>query len=255
MPRFRKDGKRDRRTGSWLARQAKDADERMVAARQARRLRKTIYIAGLGTVNRGLGNIQKMLGFDLVKFLKKKKPGRRKLYFLDSGAGFLGISAGVKAAMGNDVHVTAINPFPFREGTTSRGLIKKMRKNRIPLPHEFEIGSKTAAFAEAGSRRAEIDEYHVTMAENFSTKKRYDVVLDSMGPALYSLHRGKILERYFTLLRPRGVMIITSNTAKAEIREKFGRDSEFAKKKGYYLGELEDLKHNGLAATKIPLNK
>jgi hypothetical protein len=75
-----------------------------------------------------LNDLKTAENFDLEKIVRERLPKRGKLNVLDSGAGFLGISAGLKAIFGNRVFVTAVNlmmpKLPYKSSSKTRALIR-----------------------------------------------------------------------------------------------------------------------------------
>ncbi|MBI5553953.1 MAG: hypothetical protein HY917_04405, partial [Candidatus Diapherotrites archaeon] len=82
--------------------------------------------------NRTLEGIRAIHAVDLKEIVGQMIPGKGTLRILDSGAGMVGVSAGLKSHFGNRVWIMALTPFslsvPRKEGTPDRDFIRK----RIP---------------------------------------------------------------------------------------------------------------------------
>jgi hypothetical protein len=86
-----------------------------------------------------------------------------------------------------------------------------------------------------------VDEVRVSPIENFSTRKRYGMIIDVYGPLNKVdslLRRQRIFNRYFYLLKPGGSLFVSCSYPPEilffDIEKHFGKNSEFARKRGFY---------------------
>ena len=108
MPVKKPSKKTATKSRSWFQ-QTQKGQWRNVAANEIKHHR-AIHNSAYGYAReRNYANLKKQYKFDLENNIRKRLPKEGKLYLLDSGAGFLGVSADTKMIFGNKVFVTAVN--------------------------------------------------------------------------------------------------------------------------------------------------
>ena len=171
-----------------------------------------------------------------------------KLFVLDSGAGFLGVSADIKRIFQDKVFVTALNmAYPLAKREQLIRAIEKHNKNANPAQKKAFFGPVLKNLEEMAERAKTIDEIRVGTTESFKPKIKYNIILDSFGPAYYSPHKTRLLEKYLTILEPGGSLIVVATLNRKiqglkadeglnadKLSAIAGKKSELAKKTGYY---------------------
>ncbi|HIH21539.1 MAG TPA: hypothetical protein HA222_02665 [Candidatus Diapherotrites archaeon] len=153
--------------------------------------------------------------FDLSRIINLEVQEGRRPFVLDSGAGFFKVTADLKRTFGRNIFVTALNMVsPKIPKSVLADLDRNIRNlsrqplsfNRDAALSELEKHLADLKEAQANSRLA--DELKICRLEKFRTKMQYDVILDFCGPLHHSASTGKVLERYFRLLRSGGKVFL-----------------------------------------------
>ena len=210
-----------------------------------RDLRRKLLIPDDYTPPRNLKSLRTELFFDAAVVIRKRigllRPGQ-KINVLDSGAGFLGVSADLKLQdFGKRISLTALNPMGIKISSEMEGRIRRALARMRSKPERGNaLKQHLTNLLEANRRLKLIDEYKTSHLEDFSTRKRYDLILDVFGPINFSPHTPKLVGKYFELLKPNGSLFMIANTVKTYnvrsiIEKNFGPESQAAKKAGYYL--------------------
>lgn len=102
-----------------------------------------------------------------------------------------------------------------------------------------------------------LDDYRVSMVENYSTDEKHDVIVDLFGPLLYSRFPERVLDVYFNETSDDGRVVLglfskSQAGYKDLINERFGPDSQKAKETGYYF-KSRKLAENIIELKKVPV--
>ncbi|MCX6803502.1 MAG: hypothetical protein NTY48_02940 [Candidatus Diapherotrites archaeon] len=85
------------------------------------------------SIFRDLKDVDKLLGLNLENLIQKRflsNPRQRVIRFLDSGAGTLRVSAGLKQLFGKKLEITAVSLIhPNTSLKTKRRVLKEIRQN------------------------------------------------------------------------------------------------------------------------------
>jgi hypothetical protein len=258
--------KRGRRHGSWLQRTFRSAESRKNIAQAIRFQRRDHWSPRGHHVSRNLAFLRERNNFDLEEIVRERLPKRGKLNLLDSGAGFLGISADLKRLFGDRVFVTAVNLMMPKLPFSNAGKVKQMLMHSDPLsPYygpapEPDIIKRYDELAAAHKNTFLVDKVRVKPIENFSTRRRYDIIIDiyaSLTKAEPMERQAKILEKYFYLLRPYGSVFCSPAGYGEHAEIYFGKGTEFAKKNGYYFSVSVASEHgydSVIEIKKLPLH-
>jgi len=245
------------RRKNWLR-----SDQRAEFAASIRLHRKLHFKLTEYNRARNASSIKSQFSFDLLAHVRKLLSRKKKLNILDSGAGFLGVSADLKTVFGNSVFVTALNVvylgYPKQvQRRISRQITREKNKGGEFSDLVIEGLQDHRKNLKASAKRAlQIDENRVSPIETFSTKRRYDVIMDWIGPLTYSVTPGttsRVMERYFTLLKPNGILL-QAHDYKLDplIVREFGPKSTIAKRTGYYFVKRK-LSERVWGIKKVPL--
>jgi SAM-dependent methyltransferase len=216
--------------------------KRQTIAELYRDLRTKLFIPDDYTPSRNLRSLRTKLYFDpavvIRRRLGKLKSGQ-KLNVLDSGAGFLGVSADLKTQdFGQRIFLTALNPMEIKISQEMQSKIRRaLVRMRTKPGKENVLKQNLIDLLEANKRLKLMDEYKTSILENFLTRKRYDIILDIFGPINFSPHSQKVVGKYFELLKPDGSLFMIANTLKIYdikriVENNFGPESQAAKQTG-----------------------
>ncbi|MEW6294715.1 MAG: hypothetical protein AB1467_00265 [Candidatus Diapherotrites archaeon] len=233
-------GRIDRRYGSWLKRTLLE-EQRKLTANKIRGHRKKFLAFSTYPKNRDFQSIINEESFDIKKAVGSMLKRKGRLFVLDSGAGYLGVSSDLKKYFGSKVFVTALNPIsPVLLQPKKRAMNLIKNSGEIPFRRKKElIEAQYNELKEVERRSKEINEYKVGVIENFSSKKYYDIIVDFMGPLRYSDFTKRVLYKYFTLLKPEGAVftkVFAEDVLKIKkiISDYYGRGGNIPKKARCY---------------------
>jgi len=102
-----------------------------------------------------------------------------------------------------------------------------------------------------------LDDYHVSMVENFSGDGKQDVIVDLFGPLMYSRFPQRIVEVYFNETCDDGRVVLGLYSKMHPdyqnlITEGFGPTSQRAKETGFYF-KSRTLAENIMELEKVPV--
>ncbi|MFH1835643.1 MAG: hypothetical protein ABH851_05600 [Methanobacteriota archaeon] len=230
---------------------------RVVVADQIRTHRKDFFRVGAYERSRNFDSLRREEDWDAREYFQGLMVEKPHLKVLDSGAGWFEFSRDLKDAFGDSVFATALNPVfpipPKNEPLRSqfqekiRGELGEQEK----IPDVFLLKGFRARSIQRKVddhlRRMErveenygvLDDYHVSMVENFSGDGRQDVIVDLFGPLMYSRFPERILEVYFNETCDDGRVILglykkMHPNYQNFINESCGPDSQRAKETGFY---------------------
>lgn len=181
--------------------------------------------------NRSIESLKARQGFLLGKYLRVGIPKSGKLNVLDCGAGFLRLSAGIKSLFGDRVFVTALNVIhPALQKSTHARLIKDINEALYRRELQREMLANLSDIVSAEKNRKLVDEFRVGVIENFSTPRRYGLIVDLSAPLQHSKFQERVLEKYFDLLKPNGRVLVAVLPKTAEeieriVRTRFSDDN------------------------------
>lgn len=203
-------------------------------------------------------------GPDVAVHIRQILPKKGKLTVLDSGAGYLKLSADLKHLFGKRIFVTALTPVnPKVPQTVLAELntqIRRLQKQPLSFNREAALSDLRSHLRDLkGAERAAklVDELKTGMAEELETQRRYNLILDFSGPAQHSSLPGLVVGKYFTILKPFGEVILECNRI-AEIKRivetNFGPSSKMAQRSGFYLSITQHPKwRSSYLVTKLPI--
>ncbi|MFA5931645.1 MAG: hypothetical protein WC821_05035 [archaeon] len=225
-----------KKSTSWLQRNITSRNRRINAGKLIKSHRKELESAFGGfKKNRTMALLKKTHNFDLENFIRARtKPGQ-KLRILDSGAGYFMLSTELKNVFGNSVFVTAVNLGRLKYDkiiAQLRETAKSMESPEVKAEHE----AKAREFEKMREDLKKIDEIKVKPFENFSSSKKYGVIIDLFGPHTYSNHTTRVEHQYFSLLEEGGCIVTLSTTFDLK---RYAKHSKVAEKTGFYLEEQE----------------
>jgi len=213
----------------------------------------------------GRGNFKffrDQLSFDLAKYLQRVLPKDRRGRVLDSGAGFLGISNDIKQTFGNRVFVTALNvTFPVPTKKIEQELSKELENLRLVRKFGFnreylKLQRHLADLRAVKQRTKSVKDIRVGAIENFSNKRKYDVIIDASGGLKYTGFPSRVMEVYFKSLNPNGVIVVSGSIpiAQKTVEREFGPNSSRARETGYYF-RVRKLAKKVIEIKKVPVPK
>ena len=160
------------------------------------------------TRSRNLGSLRRSFGFNMHAFVKNLLKKKATLRILDSGSGFLGISADLKKRFGKRVDVTSLNVIhPYTTRQIRSDSYSKVMQTRT----RFDAQLGQAARKKTSRRAGHIDRIKVSSAERFVEGTKYDIILDIYSALHYSSFKGIVLENYAKLLKPNGILLTTKD--------------------------------------------
>jgi len=170
---------------------------------------------------RTLSDVKIRMKCDISKHVKNIfQRVNRKVDVLDAGAGKGFISAGLVAKFGKTVHVTALSlETPQRT--------KRLLKYPGITPEHI----RDTDYSKGISKVKRITSFF----ENYSPKKRYDLIIDVFGPYDKSMFRDRVVEQLMNLLRPNGIALIHEVFDARRFNFDYGPTSKYATEAGYYL--------------------
>jgi len=212
---------------------------------------------------RDLKYLKERYRFDLASHIKRKLPKKGKLNVLDSGSGFMGVSADLKnQPFGSKIFVTALNVvhpsfFKQNEKRILKQIATAQKKKHRAEQQKLEKFLKRLRTAVENSKI--VDRCRVSPIETFSTKKRFHVMLDFYGSLEYSYYFSRVLQQYFSLLKPNGSVFIAGPISvlkcKAVLLSEFGRNGSFTKNKKHFF-QIEQVNNTEIyEMKKLPKNK
>ena len=224
----------------WLQRNVHESQRKEVA--EHLRLHRKWYFAldSAYERRRDLEYLRSKCAFDLAEYLEKLLPKRGRLAVLDSGAGFFGVSGDLKRKFGKRVFVTGLTMVsPVLPKRSRVGMIALLKKLNPGYRHERLIEGLYGGLKKAEENSSLVDDVRVGVIENFSTRRRYGVILDVHGPLRHSRFQQRVIERYFNLLKPNGRVVMNVDFGVAEgaemiVQVMFGEKSKIAQRTGYY---------------------
>lgn len=149
----------------------------------------------------------------------------------------MGVSADIKKAFGDRVFVTSLDVSSARFPRIAKGKLKRLILQHTGGYHEgirAEVEKRLRNLKTADENSLLVDERRVGAIENFSTRRKYDLIIDFAGGLTYSHHLYRILEVYQNNLQVNGRVLTLSDTAASFAKENMGENSVFATNNGYY---------------------
>lgn len=239
-------GKRPK-SNSWLQRNIPKSERKKVGAELWHHRTQHINVSGY-TKSRSFASLKRD-GFDIEAYLRRRMPKKGMFSALDSGSGYCNLSADIKRTFGDRVFVTALNlrrpEIPKKVIDQYQQRIKEAEASLLEKgPDKLSSYLKNRLVQHLNNLKKLvedaklIDEHRVAPIENFSPKRQYNVIIDLWGPVEYSHFRRRVLEKYFTLLKPNGVLLIgathTATWNTSVVEGPFNQKGAIARKTGYY---------------------
>jgi len=240
--------------------QTRNTKERLAIAERLKGHRNEYFREYSYTKNRGFKTIQRKLDFNVKAFVRKRIPKGRPAFILDPGAGFIRLSADLKKTFGNRVFVTTVNlRRPNIPKEVEEILVERINRSKRLWKTKYERHAKQflKELRAAVERAEKVDELRISSIEKLKTDRKYDIIFDIYGALTYAFREKDVLEKYLSILQTGGVVVTPQDKALAKVLETFGRDSEIAKRTGYYfetipLSRKGDRETIGLVKRPVP---
>ncbi|MFA5764167.1 MAG: methyltransferase [archaeon] len=172
--------------------------------------------------DRTLQSIREKMNFDITAHLQKAIKQKGQIRVLDVGFGHGHLSRDIKQTFGNKTHLTGLNLASSEIPEKVRKDLAKTSPQDLQNLHEFQANSKL------------VDTYAVSLFENFTSQKKFDVIIDMNAAAVYSPYKQRVLQQLTNLLNVNGTAIVYGAVVQAHFKG-LGKNSAFAKERGYYL--------------------
>jgi len=180
---------------------------RQSAANLIKKHRRHHYTHEKYSKNRGIKEIRKEFGLELnvvVRNLLKEVKGPK---ILDSGAGYLKMSADLKKRFGNKISVSALT---IANPNMSDKTIEAARERMLRQGIEEKKARKQVEEMRAASKNARVvDEILIQRAERLKSENKFHLIIDIYGPVLHG-QTNRVLENYLKALVPGGKLITPS---------------------------------------------
>jgi len=167
------------------------------------------------SIFRGLSEVRQFLGLDLASVVDSKiKSRHHPIHFLDSGAGALRVSAGLKKRFGDKINITTLSlKHPNASTFTRKQVFDKIRADLKESKYYSKkdlvasLKKHSRLLAEAKKNVKSVDYLHVGLAENFKSRKKFDIIFDYSGPLSGGFYTGEVFSNYSQLLKKGGILI------------------------------------------------
>ena len=162
--------------------------------------------------NRSLETLKARSNFDLVKYINDTFPKTGQLAVMDSGAGFLGITGGLKGAFGDRLYVTAVGiNYPKLNPQVEANILGEIQAESNPAVKELmqwqlDDMKRAGALADSFKANPAAGEVSVSTIENLVSDKKYDLILDIHGPITHG-DTPVVLEKYAQALNQNGRVV------------------------------------------------